>query len=138
MFETFVSAGKSGSVSKSITEALSRVISLALRANVSVQDIVKTISNISGSEVWVYDTFDGKEVIVKSIPDATAKMLKDINEYYHTLEKKTIKSISGVEEVNKSNDVEEIYGKKCPECNATMVMASGMRMLYVMWFSPCR
>lgn len=138
MFETFVSAGKSGSVSKSITEALSRVISLALRANVAVDDIVKTISNISGSEIWVYDTFDGKEIMVKSIPDATAKMLKDINSYYHSLEKKTLKTISNAEEVNKSNDIEEIHGKKCPECNATMVMASGCECCMSCGFSPCK
>ncbi len=130
-FEIFVSAGKSGSISKSITEALSRVISLALRAGVDIDDIVKTMNNISGSEGWVYDTLDGKEIIVRSIPDAISKMLKDLIDF---------NNIKGV--VVKKIPITNIdFSKKgvlCPECGNQMIMISGCMLCAGCSYSPCR
>lgn len=137
MFETFISAGKSGSVSKSVTEALSRVISLALRSNVDINDIVKTISNISGSEIWVYDTINGKEVFVKSIPDVTAKMLADINDYSTNLTNNTI-DIKTNNDIDINMDTEKMYNKLCPECGSTMIMLSGCQTCMNCGYSPCK
>ena len=136
IFETFISAGKSGSVSKSVTEAMSRVISLALRANVDINDIIKTISNISGSELWIYDTIDGKEVYVKSIPDATAKMLADLNEYSATLSNTIIQHKK--DNIKETDDIELIHSNICPECGKSMIMVSGCAICTACGFSPCR
>lgn len=130
-FEIFVSAGKSGSISKSITEALSRVISLALRAGVNIDDIIKTMNNISGSEAWVYDSLDGKELIVRSIPDAISKMLKDLIDY-HKLEGIEIKKLPIKKEDYNSHEV------LCPECGNQMVMISGCSCCTSCGFSPCK
>jgi len=132
LFETFISAGKSGSVSKSVTEALSRVISLALRAGVKVEDVTKTIANISGSEVWVYENANGEEVLVKSIPDAVSKMLVDLNRVYS----KTQINISDY--YSETNDEIFIEGELCPECGNKLISMSGCKIcLYCSW-SPCR
>ena len=136
IFETFISAGKSGSVSKSVTEAMSRVISLALRANVDINDIIKTISNISGSELWIYDTIDGKEVYVKSIPDATAKMLSDLNEYSSTLSNTIVQRKK--DDIKETDDIELIHSNICPECGKSMIMVSGCAICTACGFSPCR
>ena len=136
IFETFISAGKSGSVSKSVTEAMSRVISLALRANVDINDIIKTISNISGSELWIYDTIDGKEVYVKSIPDATAKMLADLNEYSATLSNTIVQRKK--DDIKETDDIELIHSNICPECGKTMIMVSGCQTCINCGYSPCR
>ena len=136
IFETFISAGKSGSVSKSVTEAMSRVISLALRANVDINDIIKTISNISGSELWIYDTIDGKEVYVKSIPDATAKMLADLNEYSATLSNTIIQHKK--DNIKETDDIELIHSNICPECGKSMIMVSGCAICTACGYSPCR
>jgi ribonucleoside-diphosphate reductase alpha chain len=141
-FELFVSSGKSGSISKSVTEALSRVISLALRAGVELNDIVNTIANISGSETWIYDTIDGKELYVRSIPDVVARMLADLNNYYNELASKysadktksaTINTIKNI-----SVKMPEVSGEICPECGSTMVMQSGCSVCMNCGFSPCK
>lgn len=130
-FEIFVSAGKSGSISKSITEALSRVISLALRAGVDIDDIIKTMNNISGSEGWVYDTLEGKELIVRSIPDAISKMLKDLIEF-NNLEGIEVKKLPST-----SKDYIE-QDELCPECGNAMVMMSGCKCCLSCGYSPCK
>lgn len=138
MFETFISAGKSGSVSKSITEALSRVISLALRGGINIEDIIKTLNNISGSEAWVYDSYNNGEIIVKSIPDVTSKMLKDIIEYYKDIcINFNFPDIQEEEEKHVLNKT-EVNEDACPECGASMVMVSGCKICYQCGFSPCK
>lgn len=143
MFETFISSGKSGSVSKSITEALSRVISLALRSGVDIEDLINTISNISGSEVWVYNLLDGEEVVVKSIPDAVAKMLKDLNTYYKMTFKhrgcETIIDATSVKEQISSDDNKfGHYRNWCPECGVQMMQTSGCSVCPSCGFSDCK
>jgi len=132
LFETFISAGKSGSVSKSVTEALSRVISLALRAGVKVEDVTKTIANISGSEVWVYENANGEEVLVKSIPDAVSKMLVDLNRVYS----KTQINISDY--YSETNDEIFIEGELCPECGNKLISMSGCHLCAACGWSPCK
>lgn len=140
MFETFISAGKSGSVSKSITEALSRVISLALRSGVDIKDLIDTMSNISGSEIWVYDSLDGTEIIVKSIPDAASKMLRDLNNYYKLLISGNNKNIiqDSQEKVELIPEKFGHYRNWCPECNAQMIQASGCSMCPSCGYSDCK
>ncbi|HQQ39692.1 MAG TPA: ribonucleotide reductase N-terminal alpha domain-containing protein [Bacilli bacterium] len=132
LFETFISAGKSGSVSKSVTEALSRVISLALRAGVKVEDVIKTIANISGSEVWVYENANGEEVLVKSIPDAVSKMLVDLNRVYS----KTQININDY--YSETNDEIFIEGELCPECGNKLISMSGCHLCAACGWSPCK
>jgi ribonucleoside-diphosphate reductase alpha chain len=143
MFETFISAGKSGSVSKSVTEAFSRVISLALRSGVKIDDIIKTISNISGSEVWVYDTLDGHEVIVKSIPDASGRMLQDLNSYYKHLKSQINSQKQETININltdvKSHEIS--FGhvtQNCPECGSKMIPSAGCGVCPSCGWSSCR
>lgn len=140
MFETFISAGKSGSVSKSITEALSRVISLALRSGVDIKDLIDTMSNISGSEIWVYDSLDGTEIIVKSIPDAASKMLRDLNNYYKLLISGNNKDIIqyNQEKVELIPEKFGHYRNWCPECNAQMIQASGCSVCPSCGYSDCK
>jgi ribonucleoside-diphosphate reductase alpha chain len=118
MFETFISIGKSGSILKSITEALGRVISLALRSGVDIEDLVSTLSDIAGSEVWFYKSLRGKEIVVKSIPDAASKMLADLNKYYLSLYDSRKLAEDDCEEVKESPSIEEFmhFGTSCPTC----------------------
>lgn len=138
MFETFISAGKSGSVSKSITEALSRVISLALRAGVDIEDLISTINNISGSEVWVYDSLDGEEIVVKSIPDAVGKMLRDLNNYYTMLFKKDSTARSNQPTNSNNSKTFGHYRSSCPECGSFMIPASGCAVCPNCGYSDCK
>lgn len=70
-FEVFAVIGKPGTSVAAKTEAISRLISLALRSDVDVKDIIKQLKGIEGeNSIWV----DGSHV--KSIPDAIAQILE--------------------------------------------------------------
>jgi len=71
-FEVFASIGKSGYSTMADTEAICRLISLALRSGVAVSQIVKQLQGIGGSQP-IYE----RRGMVFSIPDAIAKVLND-------------------------------------------------------------
>lgn len=134
LFEVFISAGKSGTVAKSITEGFSRVISLALRSGVDINNIIKTISNISESDMWIYDTIDGKEIYVKSIPDSVANMLIDVIKYKENINNCDFVQSKKVETLSLDNGNRE----KCPTCGAALIMVAGCKLCIQCGFSPCK
>jgi ribonucleoside-diphosphate reductase alpha chain len=69
-FEVFVSTGKCGQSTMAKAEAVGRLVSLALRNDIGVEEIIKQLSGIAGSHPLAHG--DG---IVLSIPDAVAKVL---------------------------------------------------------------
>ena len=91
MCEVFVTQNKSGQELKAVTEALSRLISIALQEadNYAIvfKRLIKTLNGISGFEYFVYDgERTGEEYIVRSIPDLLSYVLPDL-EYMHLLNK---------------------------------------------------
>ena len=76
---------------KAVTEALSRLISIALQEadnyEIVFRRLIKTLNSISGFEYFVYDGVrTGEEYIVRSIPDLLSYVLPDL-EYMHLLNK---------------------------------------------------
>jgi len=71
VFEVFAKLGKAGGCSACTTEALTRVISVGLRAGVDLSEYVHTLENIG----CISPTFSEGEKI-NSCPDAIAKVLK--------------------------------------------------------------
>ena len=69
--EVFVQIGKSGYSTMADAEATGRLVSLALRSGIGVEDVVEQLEGIGGSSP-VFS--DGK--LVMSIPDAIATVLK--------------------------------------------------------------
>ena len=69
--EVFVQIGKSGYSTMADAEATGRLVSLALRSGIAVEDVVEQLEGIGGSSP-VFS--DGK--LVMSIPDAIATVLK--------------------------------------------------------------
>ena len=90
-YELFVNIGKSGSLAKSLSEALSRTISISLQNGINIDEIIKTLNGIADSETpWVFEDYKGNEEWCKSIPDMIAKMMKSLSEY--------VKEIGAVEQ----------------------------------------
>ncbi len=71
-FEVFATIGKSGGFFQEQTEGICRLISLALRAGVKVEEIIGDIKGIRGP----MPTFTDKGTIL-SLPDAIAKILEE-------------------------------------------------------------
>ncbi len=69
-FEVFASLGKSGGFFSAQTEAITRLISLVLRSNVAVEEVIEQLKGIRGPDV----AFTNGETVY-SVPDAIAKIL---------------------------------------------------------------
>jgi len=72
-FEVFCVIGKSGGDVNAMAETLGRLISLALRNDIPVAEIVKQLSGISGESQLMWENY-----LVKSIPDAVGELLRRV------------------------------------------------------------
>ncbi|MEJ5284175.1 MAG: adenosylcobalamin-dependent ribonucleoside-diphosphate reductase [Brevinematia bacterium] len=113
--EIFINISKHGSEVSAFSEALGRVISIALQGGIPVSRIAETLVGITGESA----TWDNGRLI-KSIPDAVGKILRD---YAEKLEKKLNEPVlfKNIEKVEKSNELpepgKEIDGAMiCPHC----------------------
>jgi ribonucleoside-diphosphate reductase alpha chain len=70
-FEVFAQMGKAGGFFSAQTEAITRLISLALRSNVAIEEIIDQLKGIRGPDVSF-----SQEGMVFSLPDAVAKVLE--------------------------------------------------------------
>ncbi len=70
-FEVFASLGKTGGFFSAQTEAITRMISLALRSNIAVEEVIGQLKGIRGPDV----SFADGEMIY-SLPDAIGKILE--------------------------------------------------------------
>jgi ribonucleoside-diphosphate reductase alpha chain len=109
-FEVFATLGKSGKDTQAHTEALGRLISLALRTGIQVQEIVNQLKGIGGSQpVWDEDG------VILSIPDAIAKCLE---------------RALGTTVNTSATDM-------CPGCGAVLVREEGCVTCHACGYSKC-
>ena len=101
-FEVFAQIGKSGWSTMADTEAICRMISLALRSGVPVEAIIEQLAGIGGES----PLFQNGELI-KSIPDALSMILK--------------KHFGNGKEFRR----ESTYADLCPDCGAKVEHDSG-------------
>jgi ribonucleoside-diphosphate reductase alpha chain len=118
-FEVFATIGKSGRSTTAKTEAIGRLVSLALRSGVKVDKIVDQLKGIGGE----YPIFqDGG--LVLSIPDAISRVLERAY-------------ITG-DNVKKNHKTEySLMGEKCPECGQTISFEEGCMMCHFCGFNKC-
>jgi ribonucleoside-diphosphate reductase alpha chain len=106
--EVFVFLGKSGQLLNTFTEALGRVVSLALQHKVPLKNICRTLIGINSDSIaWHrFEADDPKPEQILSIPDGIAKLL---NKYY--LNREVVSTNGGVE--------------RCSKCGAVMTATEG-------------
>ena len=116
-FELFAQIGKAGSDVVAFTEAIARLISLALRCGVSVDEIVTQLEGIGGARSVGF----GPNRIL-SVPDAIGQALKSIAQEETGLEN------------NNSGHAREI----CPDCGTcALIRAEGCLKCEACGFSEC-
>lgn len=115
-FEVFATIGKSGRSTTAKTEAIGRLVSLALRSGVPVDDIVQQLKGIGGEHPVFQDGG-----LVLSIPDAIARVL----------EKRYLKQNNGKPAGN------SLMGTTCPECGQTVSYEEGCRKCYFCGYTKC-
>ena len=117
-FEVFATIGKSGRSTTAKTEAIGRLVSLALRSGVRVEKIVEQLKGIGGE----YPVFQ-KDGLVLSIPDAISRVLEK-RYLQHPCKK------SGPHE-------NSLLGETCPECGQTISFEEGCMTCHFCGFTKC-
>ncbi len=118
-FEIFATIGKSGRSTTAKTEAIGRLVSLALRSGVKVEKIVDQLKGIGGE----YPVFQ-KDGLVLSIPDAISRVLEK-------------KYISNKDQKKNHKHINSLFGEICPECGQTISFEEGCMTCHFCGFSKC-
>jgi ribonucleoside-diphosphate reductase alpha chain len=117
-FEVFATIGKSGRSTTAKTEAIGRLVSLALRSGVTVDKIVDQLKGIGGEHPIFQEGG-----LVLSIPDAIARVL----ERRYLTDRR----------IRKANGTPALIGAVCPECGQTISFEEGCMTCHFCGFSKC-
>ena len=118
-FELFATVGKSGKSTQAKTEAIGRLISLALRSGIRVDEIIAQISGIRGEHAVFQD-----RGLVYSIPDAIAKVL----------EKRYMPKGNGN---GKKQNKNSLKSDLCPECGQAITFEEGCKTCHSCGYTRC-
>jgi ribonucleoside-diphosphate reductase alpha chain len=118
-FEVFATIGKSGRSTTAKTEAIGRLVSLALRAGVTVDKIVDQLKGIGGEHPIFQDGG-----LVLSIPDAIARVLER-------------RYLAGENAPRHHKTQFSLLGEKCPECGQTVSFEEGCMICHFCGFNKC-
>lgn len=119
LLEVFIQVGKSGGHANALTEAIGRLISLALRSGVSPNEVIKQLKGIrSANPVWE----DGE--VYFSIPDTIAKVLE------RHLGKGEQLKIFPEPKIKPAGEI-------CPECGGTLLMMEDCATCLSCGYSKC-
>jgi ribonucleoside-diphosphate reductase alpha chain len=118
-FEVFATIGKSGRSTTAKTEAIGRLVSLALRSGVHVEKVVEQLKGIGGE----HPVFQ-KDGLVLSIPDAISRVL----------EKRFMKNGS---QTTRTKHEKSLSGETCPECGETISFEEGCMTCHFCGFTKC-
>jgi len=117
-FEVFATIGKSGRSTTAKTEAIGRLVSLALRSGVKVEKVVEQLKGIGGEHPVFQDGG-----LVLSIPDAIGRVL----------EKRYLKDGS----YKQKRYGNSLLGEICPECGHTISFEESCMICHFCGFTKC-
>jgi ribonucleoside-diphosphate reductase alpha chain len=141
--EVVTNIGRSGGTLFSLSEAIGRLISLALQHNVPVEDVSRSLIGIRGANPY---GFGANQVL--SIPDAIGKVLKDSPRQLGqvlvaqpapaaVLAPEPVKAAKGADRFGP--DAVHIYGEspECPECGSGLEFGEGCVTCRGCGYSKC-
>jgi ribonucleoside-diphosphate reductase alpha chain len=140
IFEVFTTMGKAGGCSSSQAEAISRLISLSLRAGVDPEAVARQLSGVRcPSPVWK----DGEMVL--SCADAIARVLKA---YIGKIKNRQDKPIPSEQALNLEASTKSVPNhpptkrkdvsyKSCPDCGCALEHSEGCVLCRACGFSKC-
>ncbi len=129
--EVFANIGKSGGDTAALSEAIGRLISIALQNNVKVDDISNTLMGITGSRpVW------NEGSLIKSVPDGIGQILRKEFGENPEVKKKTAEKDHEQLQVSEDNPV-EMTGLECPDCGSPMETEGGCMFCRSCGYSHC-
>jgi len=124
--EVFSTLGKAGGCASAQLEAISRLISLALRSGVNIESVVKNLKGIRCPSIaWE----EGHSIL--SCPDAIGSVLE-----------KYVKSVGTANDPDRITDsggngnMMNIWGQ-CPECGGMLVYQEGCHICHACGYTKC-
>ncbi len=145
MFELFANLGKSGSSAMAFTEAIGRLISLALRSGVKPTAIIDELSLIRGLRPVIQT--DG--VVVFSVPDAIAKameaylrggqqlaLLDEVGARHASPLVGTAPALA-LRETTSNGHQQQRGTELCPHCGGLLIFTNGCYVCNDCGFSEC-
>jgi ribonucleoside-diphosphate reductase alpha chain len=137
MCEVFTTIGKAGGNAAAQSEAISRLISLALRSGIEAREVVKQLKGISGpSPVW-----DGQGGMVLSTPDAIGKVLERYLEERDAIVAGRITQSTPAPAPAPAqvpvHAATTVTRSTCPECGSTVEHVNGCVVCYQCGWSKC-
>lgn len=118
-FEIFATIGKSGKSTQAKTEAIGRLVSLALRSGIEVEEIIDQIKGIRGEHAVFQEGG-----LVHSIPDAISKVL----------EKRYMPKGSGAVKRKVRNGLKPDL---CPDCGQAVAFEEGCKKCHYCGYTKC-
>ena len=136
-FELFGTLGKSGGCDSAQLEAISRLVSLALRSGVDPRHIIQQLRGITCCPAWDSGT------LVRSSPDAVALALERHLTAEHGVEAHSPRQAFQMELPDRpalnGNGNGNGHGpaRKCPDCNGDIVYQEGCLMCVACGWNKC-
>ena len=137
-FEVFSTLGKAGGCDSAQLEAISRLVSLALRSGVSAQEVVGQLRGITCCPAWDQGT------LVRSGPDAVALVLErhiaGNTDAPEVAESESVQLQFTAEPVtpNVAGSRNGVYpARKCPDCNTPVIFQEGCLMCISCGWNKC-
>ncbi len=140
-FEVFSTLGKAGGCDSAQLEAISRLVSLALRSGISSRDVVAQLRGITCCPAWDQGT------LVRSGPDAVALALERYisgeTEALETGQAESVQLQFTAEPVTLNGKVNHNGGggaylaRKCPDCNTPVIFQEGCLMCVSCGWNKC-
>ena len=135
-FEVFGTLGKAGSCDSAQLEAISRLVSLALRSGIEPHEVISQLRGITCCPAWDSGT------LVRSSPDAVALALeRQLAEEADDLARRATDAVQlkfSAEPVRLGmNGNGDYVTRKCPDCNAPVIAQEGCLMCVSCGWNRC-
>lgn len=139
-FEVFGTMGKAGGCDAALLEAVSRLVSLSLRAGIEPSEVTRQLRGITCCPAW------DNGVLVGSGPDAVALVLDNIVHGDDALDESTDAvqlSLGGGPAVNRANGAASPslypagFAQRCPDCNGGVVNQEGCLTCFSCGWNKC-
>ena len=125
LYEVFATIGKAGGTAHANTEAICRLISLAMQYRIPTAEIINQLSGIQSNPVW------DNGVLVQSIADGISKVLGE------AIDTPTIDSAPSVDSFTEGAAAAMASVDECPVCQSPLIMAEGCESCRACGYSKC-
>jgi ribonucleoside-diphosphate reductase alpha chain len=140
-FEVFATLGKAGSIAMADTEAIGRLISLALRFGVPISEIHSQLRGISSDRAIGF----GQNKVL-SVPDAIAQAIEAREQEKAGIQEELIPEAVGTgtapaaaaqPQLALAYDPGETFIGTCPDCSSQLEFAEGCMKCHICGYSEC-